>query len=108
MEYTITMLLSNGEEIPLVEGGVNQHFVTICQDSAEFKDIWDKFTEENLSTVELKKNGNTLMIIEGMKLEGTQAFVNNNNTLTCHFYMGGGVVVESPYARAGRILLGED
>ena len=103
----LIMELLNGEEITLLESTMNQHFITLCEDSAAFKGIWDKLTPENLSEVKIKQNGNILQIISGMTLTGTQTAINNDGTLTCHFYFTGGLVVEGDYALAGRILLGE-
>lgn len=106
--YAPVMVLNDGTNINISEGGLNQHFITLCGTSSDFKDIWDLMTEENLSHVEIMKNGNVIVAIEGMHLTGTQTLVNNDGTLTCHFYMEGGVEVETEFARAGRILLGEE
>lgn len=106
--YNLVMILNDGTEVSIVEGGINQHFVKICNSSAEFKNVWDMFTDENLSSVIISKNGNHILQIDGMHLTGVQAFVNNNSSLTCHFYMEGGVEIEPEYARAGRILLGKE
>lgn len=108
MELKLT--LKDGTEVEIVEAGYNQHYVVICEDTKTFQQLWDKMTEENLSTIQITGSDGTDHTIVGSRLEGTQTVTNPDGTITGHFYLGGGNYVQptDEYSEAGKILLGEE
>lgn len=103
----LQLALKDGTEIDLVEAGYSGHFVVICKDEAEFQTIWQQMTEENLSEVEIREDGEAVQKISSLSLSGTQTVWNPDGTLTGHFYTEGGDIVDDEYSEAGKILLGE-
>lgn len=103
----LQLILKDETAIDLVEAGLSKHFVVLCNDANAFKAIWDEMTEDNLSEVRITEYGETVRVITGMTLAGTQTIENPDGTITGHFYMQGGEYAEDEYAQAGRILMGE-
>lgn len=106
----LKLVLNDGTNIELAEAGYNvNHCVVNCNDREEFQSVWNKLTPENLTEVQLTDNGNTVQIITGLNLNGTQTVANSDGTITGHFYFEGGVVKQNDeYSEVGKILLGEE
>lgn len=105
----LKLILKDRTEIDLTEAGLSQHYVLKCESFAEFNDIVDTLTEENLSEISLIVGDEVIQTIEGSVLSGTQTVVNPDKSLTCHIYLRDGVYVQqdAEYSEAGKILLGE-
>lgn len=103
----LQMILADGTAISLIEASLTKHFLVLCDTEDDFVTLWEKMTPENLAEVQITEDGTVMQTIEGMTLEGTQTVINNNGTITGHFYMSGGTYKTDEYSEAGRILLGE-
>lgn len=85
------MILKDGTAIDLAEAGITRHFVVLCESASAFAEIWMKMiTEDNLSEVQITEDGTTVFNVTGMSLFGTQTAVNDDGTITGHFYCSGG------------------
>lgn len=104
----LKMILADESEIAIVEAGVTKHIVMLCADQAAFDAVWEKMTDENLSTVRIEDGGTTVYQLDGSRLSGTQTLNNEDGTITGHFYLVGGEFVQDEYAEAGRILIGDE
>ena len=106
---TLKMILNDGTEIELAEAGLSQHYVVTCSSRSAYQKLWNKLTEENLFFFFFLENGTITRTIVGSKLNGAQAVMNPDGTITGHFYMAGGSYMQQSdeYSEAGRILLGE-
>lgn len=87
---TLKMILADGTEITLAEAGLTQHYVVVCSSRTAFQRIWGAMTEENLSVIRIKRDGQVVQVIRGSKLSGTQTVGNPDGTITGHFYLEGG------------------
>ena len=59
----LKLILNDGTEIELAEAGLSQHYVVICSSMAEFRQLWDSMTDENLAEIQITENGNTIQTI---------------------------------------------
>ncbi|MCC8128298.1 MAG: hypothetical protein LIO92_13060 [Clostridiales bacterium] len=104
---TIKMVLADESEIELSEFTLPMHAVVVCAAKDDVVALWDKLTEENLSSVQIYYDGVQLYVFTNGSLNGQQTVTNTDGTLTAHFYMDG-ERVETEYEQAGKILLGEE
>lgn len=106
----LKLVLKDGTEIELKDAGYAKHFVVVCEDNSAFQEIWNKLTKDNLSEVQITEDGNTVQIVTGLTLNGTQTITNPDGTVTGHFYLDGGEYVRlgDEYSEAAKILLGEE
>ena len=106
---SLQMVLKDNTAIDIVESGLSGHIVMQCADQAEFDTIWTKLSSPAVEEYTIVKNGDTVQTVAGASLSGTQTLVNNDGTLTGHFYIDGDILAESDeYATVGRILMGEE
>ena len=106
---SLQMILKDNTAIEIVESGLSGHIVMQCADQEEFNDIWAQLVTSAAEEYTISKNGETVQVVTGATLNGTQTVTNQDGTLTCHFYLDGDIVTESDeYAIAGRILMGEE
>lgn len=105
----LKMVLKDGTEIVLSEFTLPLHTVVVRSTRAEVQAIWDSLTEENLETVTIQSGGETLFTFTDAIVLGEQIVVNEDSTMTGHYYLDGTRQDSgnSEYEDAGRILLGE-
>lgn len=100
------LIIGNGTKITL-ESYTQDDFIVACTDRAAFCAIWELMTPENLEEVQIECDGEIILSMENITVAGAQAVINGDGTISGHFYYRG-FYKESDYARAGRILLGEE
>ena len=109
------IILRDGTEIGIINFASNT-FVVHSDDRQGFISVWEQMTSDNLARVRVEDDGNTIMDMESLILDGTQTTMNIDGTFTCYFYFHGQEYVheqgmseeDMEYAQAGRILLGEE
>lgn len=102
------IVLKDNTEIEVAQATYDGHYVVNCNSRAAYDAIWDNFTTANLEDFKLvDDNDNVVLRVLYIHLTSTQAILNPDNTVTGHFYFGGGTVMPNEYAEAGKILLGE-
>lgn len=104
----LKLVLADGTEIAIDEICLPMH-VVISDTQENLLTVWQSLTAENLESVAVISNEETLASMAGAVLDGVQ-FVQNPGaeTYTAHFYLSAAVVSENPeYITAARILLGE-
>ena len=89
----LKLILNDGTEIELAEASYTKHFVVLCSSKSAFQKIWNKLTDENLSTIRIADGDTVLQIIEGATLSGTQTISNPDGSVTGHIYLEGGEYV---------------
>lgn len=106
----LKLILKDNTEIELQEAGLPQHYVVVCDSITTFRGYADAMTPENLSEIRISDGHNILQTIVNSRLSGTQTVNNPGGTITGHFYLADGAIVQNDadYAEAGHILLGEE
>ena len=103
------IILKDNTEIQVSQATYDGHYVINCANRAAYDAIWDDFTTENLEDFKfVDDNNNVVQRVLYIRLLSTQAILNPDNTVTGHFYFGGGTVLPNEYEQAGKILLGEE
>lgn len=106
---SLQMILKDSTAIDIVESGISGHIVMQCADQEEFDSVWQQLDSEAAEEYTISKNGETVQVVTGATLNGTQTVTNSDGTLTCHFYFNGTIGSQSDeYSIAGRILMGEE
>ena len=109
------IVLRDGTEKEIINFASNS-FVVHCEDQQDFFSVWEHMTDDNLARVRVENDGDVVMDMQNLVLDGTQATKNSNGTFTCYFYYHGQEYLQNDslseedmqYAQAGRILLGEE
>lgn len=106
----LKMVLSDGSQIDIAEFGLPMHAIVICADDAEMQTVWAQLTPDKLSSMEIQENGETVFTFSSVTLDGLQCIMNGDGSVTAHFYMSGTntSAINTEYAEAGKILLGEE
>jgi len=106
----LKMVLADGTQMDIAEFGLPMHAVLICADDAEMKEKWAQLTPDKLASMQIQENGDTIFTFSSVTLDGLQCVMNGDGTVTAHFYMSGTNTtrVDTEYAEAGKILLGEE
>lgn len=102
--------LKDGTEYVLSDASFGSKFTIVFSNKIEFKAAWDKFTAENMESVNITADGVTVTTLHNLIPDGVQAVYNSGgDTVTGHFYFHGGdfVPADAEYIEAARILLGE-
>ncbi len=87
------LVLRDGTEIEINDATYGGHYITVCANMMEYFQQYTAMSDENMSSVQVKKDDEVIQIIEGMRVINTQSVRNPDNTLTCHYYTTGGVPV---------------
>lgn len=106
----IKMVLTNGDELEVAGFSLPLSVVADCSSEDDAIALWQKLKAENLETVSFTNNGEQIAAFSNVNLENVQFVLNNNGTVTAHFYMRGenAVSSETEYVTAAKILLGEE
>lgn len=109
MEH-LKMILQDGTEVDIVEFTLPIHAVILCATKEEALAKWELLTQQNLTSVQIQADGETVFAFQYAGLSGVQYILNADGTITAHFYMDGERLpsVDAEYAAAARILLGEE
>lgn len=109
----LKLILNDDTELELADGGFMSQFVILFNSRTAFNTAWGKLTPENLSSVTIQLDGQTIQRLQNLTLDGVQAVYNGDNTITGHFYFHGADPVgtmtaeDEEYIQAAKILLGE-
>lgn len=109
----LKMILFDGTALEIEAFGLPMHAVMQCKDKDEVMSIWELMTEENLKSVIVTQDGESMFAYKDGMLDGVQTVDNGDRTMTVHFYMKGKrqeiLSDESAdYITAAKILLGEE
>ena len=110
----LKLILNDNTEMELADGGFMSQFVILFNSRTAFNTAWGKLTPENLSSVIIQLDGQTIQRLQGLTLDGVQAVYNSGGTITGHFYFHGAEPVgvktqeDEEYIQAAKILLGEE
>ncbi|MBR0411526.1 MAG: hypothetical protein IJI25_11110 [Eubacterium sp.] len=85
----LEMILKDGTTIELIEASYPKHYVMACKNAAAFKKAWNKMTEDNLSEIQIREEGETVVTLLNSHLAGTQTVNQPDGSLIGHFYMEG-------------------
>ena len=101
------LILKDKTELELTD--ITAHdLIFQCADVTAFMGIWSALNPENLSELTVMDGEETVQVLSGVSLTGTQTVINSDGSMTAHFYFDGArVSKESDYEQAGRILIGE-
>ncbi len=92
MKLKLEMVLKDETVVELIEAGYPKHYVLACKNAAAFKKVWNKMTDENISEIHVKEDGEEKAIIVGSRMAGTQTVNLSDETMIGHFYFDGGDV----------------
>lgn len=100
----------DGTELELIEFALPMHAVAHYGTKEEALSTWDLLTQENLAAVQIRQNGDVLVAFQYAGLTGVQHIINDDGTITTHFYMQGEWAAhpDEAYISAAKILLGEE
>lgn len=103
------MVLQDGTELEIVEFALPMHAVVHCATKEEALSKWALLTQENLAAVQIRQKDTVLFAFQYAGLTGVQYVLNDDGTITAHFYMAGERAThpEEEYISAAKILLGE-
>lgn len=102
----LKMVLHDGTEVALDEFSLPFHAVINCATETEALEKRALFTPENLSSVKIQTDAETLLEFANASIGGVQYVL--NDTVTAHFYFDGErTATAAAYSAAGQILLGE-
>lgn len=111
----LTMILADNTEMRLEAFGLPCHAVMLCESRETLNEIWDALTEENLRQIFVREGDEIVYAYRDCCVNGQQAIVNGDGTLTVHFYLDGTRIKEAAltdedreYIQAAKILLGEE
>lgn len=105
MKYII---LADGSIIEATSVSFEPTF-TVRVTKEKFLDIWDRLTEENLSSIQINDSGVIVARFKDCQLVGTQTSGYSSEYLTGHFYLMGtpAKAVSEEYEDAFKVLTGE-
>ncbi len=107
----LTMILHDGTEIGIAEFSIPMHVIVLCKTRGDALSIWTSLTEgDHLSIMQIAHNGDVILEYRNVLLTGVQYIMNNDGTVSAHFYMDGERqrFPDEEYAHAARILFGEE
>ena len=106
----LKMVLHDDTELAMEQFGLPMHAVFQCVDNADMQSKWDLFTPDKLMTMKIKQNDSTIFTFASVTLDGLQCVMNGDGSVTAHFYFAGTntSTIDTEYAEAGKILLGEE
>lgn len=111
----LKMILADGTELSLEAFGLPCHMVAHCASRHDMAALWDKLTDERLAQVFVRQGDEIVFAYKNCSVNGEQAIVNGDGTLTVHFYLDGERIKEAAltdedreYITAAKILLGEE
>ena len=90
----LEMVLKDETVVELIEASYPKHYVLSCKNAAAFKKVWNKMTDENISEIHIKEDGEEKAIIVGSRICGTQTVNISADLLIGHFYLDGGDVYD--------------
>lgn len=107
------MILSDGTEIPIVDGSYTGTVVLIAEDRQAAFDIWEQLTPPALHEVKISRDdGSVLHTLHGAVVDGIQIVSNPQGGFTVHIYMSEtetrDIATDAEYVQAAKILLGEE
>lgn len=107
----LKLILKDNTELTLADASYMTQFIFMCENQEAFNDVWSSLTEENLSSVTITADGEIVHRMGNLVLDGAQAVINPQGTITGHFYFHGATTItdsaDSEYVEAAKILLGE-
>lgn len=106
----VKLVLANGEEIEVAGFSVPLAVVVNCKSNEDAVAVWQKLTSENLESVSITQNGETVASFQYVTLTNAQFVLNDDGNVTAHFYMRGenAAKTDDEYVLAAKILLGEE
>lgn len=88
----LEMVLKDETVVELIEASYPKHYVLSCVSRTAFTKIWGKMTDENISEIHIKEDGEEKAIIVGSQLVGTQTVNISRDVMYGHFYFDRGDV----------------
>lgn len=104
----LNLILANDSEIIISDATYTKHYVINCENLEEWQTKRNLMTSENLSDIKLYEDGTEVAHIKNLILSGSQEVINEDGSITGHFYFRGGQNLTNEYSEAGRILMGDE
>lgn len=104
----LNLILANDSEIIISDATYTKHYVINCENLKEWQTKRNLMTSENLSDIKLYEDGTEVAHIKNLILSGSQEVINEDGSITGHFYFQGGQNLTNEYSEAGRILMGDE
>lgn len=88
----LEMVLKDETVVELIEASYPEHYVLSCGSRTAFTKVWGKMTDENVSEIHVREDGEEKAVIVGSQLVGTQTVNISKDVMLGHFYLNGGDV----------------
>lgn len=83
----LRLVLTSGTEIAISEFTFPCHIVMTCDDKEDMQTVWEMLTDAELVNAAVKQGDDCLLKIQHATVSGTQTVINNDGSLTAHFYL---------------------